>query len=104
MKVLKIGGSILEKFLEDDNLHSVIEQFDGELSIVHGGGNYLDNHAENFNYTKKFVTSPEGIRSRYTDRNTLDSSSPDPEPEDPTFASTLIISLERSRDRNGAIL
>ncbi len=72
MKVLKIGGSILEKFLEDDNLHSVIEQFDGELLIVHGGGNYLDNHAENFNYTKKFVTSPEGIRSRYTDRNTLE--------------------------------
>jgi acetylglutamate/LysW-gamma-L-alpha-aminoadipate kinase len=72
MKVLKIGGSILEKFLENDNLYSVIEQLEGPFAIVHGGGNYLDSHAESFNYTKRFVTSPNGIRSRYTDKNTLE--------------------------------
>jgi acetylglutamate/LysW-gamma-L-alpha-aminoadipate kinase len=72
MKVLKIGGSILESFLQNDNLYSVIKQFDEPVAIVHGGGNYLDSHADAFNYSKKFVTSPEGIRSRYTDKNTLE--------------------------------
>lgn len=72
MKVLKIGGSILENFLQNDNLYSVIKQFDESVAIVHGGGNYLDSHADAFNYSKKFVTSPEGIRSRYTDKNTLE--------------------------------
>lgn len=72
MKVLKIGGSVLDSFLENDNLYSIIQQFDCPLAIVHGGGNYLDTHADSFNYTKKFVTSPEGIRSRYTDKNTLE--------------------------------
>ncbi len=72
MIVLKIGGSILESFLENDNLYSAIKQFNEPIAIVHGGGNYLDSHAENFNYTKKIITSPQGIRSRYTDKNTLE--------------------------------
>ncbi len=72
MKVIKIGGSILEKFLENDNLYTVIEELNEPVAIVHGGGNYLDNHADSFNYSPKFVTSPEGIRSRYTDRSTLE--------------------------------
>ncbi len=72
MKIIKIGGSILEKFLENDNLYTIIEPIDGPVAIVHGGGNYLDAHADSFNYHPRFVTSPEGIRSRYTDKNTLE--------------------------------
>ncbi|WP_337861043.1 [LysW]-aminoadipate/[LysW]-glutamate kinase [Ferroplasma sp.] len=72
MKVLKIGGSILEQVLNNDNLYSIVEKLDEPVAIVHGGGNYLDSHAENFNYEKKFIMSPEGIRSRYTDKNTLE--------------------------------
>ncbi|MCL4453368.1 MAG: [LysW]-aminoadipate/[LysW]-glutamate kinase [Candidatus Thermoplasmatota archaeon] len=72
MKIIKIGGSILEKFLENDNLYTIIEPVDGPVAIVHGGGNYLDAHADSFNYHPRFVTSPEGIRSRYTDKNTLE--------------------------------
>ncbi|MEM0139478.1 MAG: [LysW]-aminoadipate/[LysW]-glutamate kinase [Ferroplasma sp.] len=72
MIVLKIGGSILEKFLENDNFYSIVKQLNEQIVIVHGGGNYLDLHADRFNYTKKFITSPEGIRSRYTDKDTLD--------------------------------
>ncbi|WMT52055.1 MAG: [LysW]-aminoadipate/[LysW]-glutamate kinase [Ferroplasma sp.] len=72
MKIIKIGGSILEKFLENDNLYTIIEQVDDPVAIVHGGGNYLDAHADSFNYRPRFVTSPEGIRSRYTDKSTLE--------------------------------
>ncbi len=72
MIVLKIGGSLLEKYLDSGEFYSIVKQFNEKVVIVHGGGNYLDLHAEKFNYTKKFVTSPEGIRSRYTDKDTLD--------------------------------
>jgi acetylglutamate/LysW-gamma-L-alpha-aminoadipate kinase len=72
MKIIKIGGSILEKFLESDNLYTVIQEINGPLAIVHGGGNYLDAHADSFNYHPRFVTSPGGIRSRYTDKSTLE--------------------------------
>ncbi len=72
MKVIKIGGSILEKFLENDNLYTIIEGLNEPVAIVHGGGNYLDSHADSFNYHPRFVTSPDGIRSRYTDKGTLE--------------------------------
>jgi acetylglutamate/LysW-gamma-L-alpha-aminoadipate kinase len=72
MIVLKVGGSVLDKILNDDNLYSIVENLHDPIAIVHGGGNYLDTHAENFNYEKKFILSPEGIRSRYTDKKTLE--------------------------------
>ena len=72
MIVIKIGGSILENVIENENFYNILKNIDDEIIIVHGGGNYLDNHSEILNYEKKYVTSPEGIRSRYTDKKTLE--------------------------------
>ncbi len=72
MIVVKIGGSILENVIENNNFYNVLKNINDDIIIVHGGGNYLDNHSDLFNYEKKYVTSPEGIRSRYTDKKTLD--------------------------------
>lgn len=39
--------------------------------LVHGGGNTVSSIAEKLGVQQKFVTSPEGFRSRYTDAETI---------------------------------
>ena len=41
------------------------------LVLVHGGGNKVTRFAEKLGVEQKFVTSPEGFRSRYTDSETM---------------------------------
>ncbi len=41
------------------------------LVLVHGGGNTVTGIAEKLGVQQKFVTSPEGFRSRYTDLETI---------------------------------
>jgi len=70
MIVIKIGGSIV------DGLHSSILDDIFELSktkkivIVHGGGKDVTNIATSMGKEQKFVVSPDGKRSRYTDKET----------------------------------
>jgi len=42
-----------------------------QLVLVHGGGNKVTCFAEKLGVEQKFVTSPEGFRSRYTDSETM---------------------------------
>jgi len=42
-----------------------------QLVLVHGGGNKVTRFAEKLGVEQKFVTSPEGFRSRYTDAETM---------------------------------
>ncbi len=72
MIVIKIGGSILENIIENENFYNILKNINDDIIIVHGGGNYLDKNSEILNYEKKYITSPEGIRSRYTDKKTLE--------------------------------
>ncbi|MXX20754.1 MAG: [LysW]-aminoadipate/[LysW]-glutamate kinase [Cenarchaeum sp. SB0665_bin_23] len=70
MITIKIGGSVV------DGLHST---FVSELSqlhkngiiIVHGGGKEVSHVCSQMGIEPKFVTSPSGIRSRYTDAETM---------------------------------
>jgi [amino group carrier protein]-L-2-aminoadipate 6-kinase len=70
MIVVKIGGSIVE------GLHSSILDDFVELSkrekivIVHGGGKDVTNTANLMGKEQNFILSPEGKRSRYTDKET----------------------------------
>ena len=70
MIVVKIGGSIVE------GLHSSILDDFVELSkrekivVVHGGGKDVTNIANLMGKEQKFIISPEGKRSRYTDKET----------------------------------
>ena len=70
MIVIKIGGSIVE------GLHSSILDDFMEISkkekvvVVHGGGNEVTNIANSMGKEQTFIVSPEGKRSRYTDKET----------------------------------
>ena len=70
MIVIKIGGSVV------DGLHeSTVPDLKGVISndkaiLVHGGGKEVTSIAEKLGKEQKFVVSPGGIRSRYTDKET----------------------------------
>ena len=72
MITIKIGGSVV------DNLHpstildiKKIVESEGVI-IVHGGGKEVTKVCEQLGKTPKFVTSPSGIKSRYTDKETVE--------------------------------
>lgn len=71
--VCKIGGSVIEgvnpTIIAD--IKKIISE-GGKLVLVHGGGDQVTSIAEKMGKKQQFVTSPEGIRSRYTDKETAD--------------------------------
>ena len=72
MIVLKIGGSIV------DGLHSTAFQDikliseNNKLILVHGGGKEVTNIANKLGKEQKFIISPSGVKSRYTDKHTAE--------------------------------
>ncbi|KKM81624.1 hypothetical protein LCGC14_1327930 [marine sediment metagenome] len=72
MITIKIGGSVI------DNLHpttisdlkKVVER-EGVI-IVHGGGNEVTKVSKQLGKEPKFIVSPSGIKSRYTDQETVE--------------------------------
>jgi [amino group carrier protein]-L-2-aminoadipate 6-kinase len=70
MIVIKIGGSIV-KGLHSSILDDFLELTKKEkVVVVHGGGNEVTSIANSIGKEQKFIVSPEGKRSRYTDRDT----------------------------------
>ncbi|HKG89448.1 MAG TPA: acetylaminoadipate kinase, partial [Nitrososphaeraceae archaeon] len=72
MIVLKIGGSIV------DGLHSTtfpdirtISE-NNKLILVHGGGKDVTSIANKLGKEQKFIISPGGVKSRYTDKETAE--------------------------------
>jgi [amino group carrier protein]-L-2-aminoadipate 6-kinase len=72
MITIKIGGSVV------DNLHPTtisdikkVAEKEG-LIIVHGGGKEVTKVSEQLGKEQKFVVSPSGIKSRYTDQETAE--------------------------------
>ncbi|MCH7757759.1 MAG: [LysW]-aminoadipate/[LysW]-glutamate kinase [Thaumarchaeota archaeon] len=72
MITIKIGGSVV------DNLHPStildIKKFVESVGVilVHGGGKEVTKVCEQLGKEPKFVTSPSGIKSRYTDKETAE--------------------------------
>src|SRR3972149_7066174 len=72
MITIKIGGSVV------DNLHpttisdikKIVEQ-EGVV-LVHGGGKEVTKVSKELGKEPKFVVSPGGIKSRYTDKETAE--------------------------------
>ena len=72
MIVLKIGGSILQNGLNPTLVADIKKILEAErLVIVHGGGKEVTKVAEQLGKPQKFIFSPGGIRSRYTDEETV---------------------------------
>ncbi|MEM2005711.1 MAG: [LysW]-aminoadipate/[LysW]-glutamate kinase [Zestosphaera sp.] len=70
--VVKVGGKVVDR-----NLHGVLESVSREarrsqIVLVHGGGNAVTEYCRRVGVEPKFVVSPEGIRSRYTDKDELE--------------------------------
>ena len=70
--VIKIGGRVMGDALSEEaltDLETVTHRT--PTVLVHGGGNTVSSIAEKLGVPQKFVTSPEGFRSRYTDAETI---------------------------------
>jgi len=71
--VIKMGGSILKEGASTDlitDLKSVIA--DNKVVLVHGGGVEVTEIASKLGKQQQFIVSPEGFRSRYTDKETIE--------------------------------
>lgn len=73
MIVVKIGGSIVSDSLHNsifDDLATVLRN--EKIIIVHGGGKQVTSVANKLGIEQQFIVSPGGIKSRYTDRDTVE--------------------------------
>jgi acetylglutamate/LysW-gamma-L-alpha-aminoadipate kinase len=72
MIVIKIGGSVVDGLHQTTmpDLKQVTTQ--DKVILVHGGGKEVTSIAEKLGKEQKFVVSPGGIRSRYTDKETAE--------------------------------
>ena len=71
--VVKIGGSILKEGASSDlvlDLKAVLAE--NKAVLVHGGGVEVTEIATKLGKEQKFIVSPEGFRSRYTDKETIE--------------------------------
>ena len=70
--VVKVGGRALTKNLRGilEDLASISRELD--VVLVHGGGDVVSEYSRRLGIEPKFVISPSGVRSRYTDRDELD--------------------------------
>src|SRR5689334_6933203 len=72
MIVIKIGGSVVDG-LHSTTLADIQALTEREkLVFVHGGGKEVTATATKLGKEQKFIVSPGGVRSRYTDKETAD--------------------------------
>ncbi|MGB9959296.1 MAG: [LysW]-aminoadipate/[LysW]-glutamate kinase [Candidatus Bathyarchaeales archaeon] len=73
MIVVKVGGSVAKEIASSELVQDLKSLLPGnKLVIVHGGGDEVTEIASKLGKEQKFVVSPEGFRSRYTDKETAE--------------------------------
>jgi len=71
--VIKIGGDLVKGDFPPGLLADIKRlSSTNEVLLVHGGGDVVTEIATKLGKEQRFVVSPEGVRSRYTDRETID--------------------------------
>ncbi len=71
--VIKMGGSILREGASSDLVTDLKELArNNRIVLVHGGGVEVTETASKLGKEQKFIISPEGFRSRYTDKETIE--------------------------------
>ncbi len=71
--VIKMGGSILKEGASSElvaDLKTLTEKH--RLVLVHGGGAEVTETASKLGKEQQFIVSPQGFRSRYTDKETME--------------------------------
>ena len=72
MITIKIGGSVVDN-LHPTTISDIKKVAEGEgVILVHGGGKEVTKVSEQLGKEPKFVVSPSGIKSRYTDQETAE--------------------------------
>jgi len=67
--VVKIGGDLVSEGLSEALVDSIVSLTKGHQAIlVHGGGDVVTKISTELGHPPRFVVSPKGFRSRYTDR------------------------------------
>jgi acetylglutamate/LysW-gamma-L-alpha-aminoadipate kinase len=71
--VIKMGGSILKEGASNELIADLKEVTkEHQVLLVHGGGVEVTEIASKLGKEQKFIMSPEGFRSRYTDKETVE--------------------------------
>jgi acetylglutamate/LysW-gamma-L-alpha-aminoadipate kinase len=71
--VVKLGGSVLEAGISENFIKDLKNcLLKDKVVLVHGGRKIVNEIAEKMGKEQKFVISPEGFRSRYTDKETME--------------------------------
>jgi [amino group carrier protein]-L-2-aminoadipate 6-kinase len=71
--VIKMGGSILKEGASRELVADLKEvSKTNKVVLVHGGGVEVTEIASKLGKEQKFIISPEGFRSRYTDKETIE--------------------------------
>ena len=71
--VIKMGGSILKEGAGAELIADLKEVAKtNKMVLVHGGGVEVTEVASKLGKEQKFIVSPEGFRSRYTDKETIE--------------------------------
>lgn len=72
MIVIKFGGSVLYELHPSiiEDLRQISQK--EKMVLVHGGGNEVTSMATKLGKEQKFIVSPSGIRSRFTDKETAE--------------------------------
>ncbi|MCY0860325.1 MAG: [LysW]-aminoadipate/[LysW]-glutamate kinase [Sulfolobaceae archaeon] len=70
MIVVKVGGRVIKAGI--DNILADLLSINDKIVFVHGGGDIVTEYSKKMGIEPTFVTSPEGIRSRYTTKEELD--------------------------------
>ena len=71
--VIKMGGSILKEGASQTLVADLKETAkNNKVILVHGGGAEVTEIASKLGKEQKFILSPEGFRSRYTDKETIE--------------------------------
>jgi len=69
--VVKVGGSLLKDGVSEVILDDLARQAGSDqLVLVHGGGDLVTEIARKLGKEQRFIMSPQGIRSRFTDKET----------------------------------
>jgi acetylglutamate/LysW-gamma-L-alpha-aminoadipate kinase len=71
--VIKMGGSILKEGASGDLVTDIKALLaEHQIVLVHGGGAEVTEISSKLGKEQQFIMSPEGFRSRYTDKETIE--------------------------------
>jgi acetylglutamate/LysW-gamma-L-alpha-aminoadipate kinase len=71
--VVKMGGTVLEEGLTQAFIEDIRQNLSKtSIVLVHGGGKKVTEIASKMGKEQQFITSPEGFRSRHTDKETME--------------------------------